>query len=155
MRISRSVHILLVEDNPNDTLRIIRALGTECSRNFHAVEDGTEALAYLRQEGIYWRAPQPDIVLIDLDLVRRDSRQVLAAIRADGRLRAIPVVILMPANSQHDSLRRYARYVSALIPKSFTLEQFTQMLQGVVSSAPADTRHLPQEPPDVCAQSRN
>jgi CheY-like chemotaxis protein len=155
MRISRSVHILAVVNNPTETLRILRTLGTEYSRSLHAVEDGTEALACLRQEGIFWRVPQPDIVLFDFDLLKNESRETLAVIRADGRLQAIPIVILMPADSKHESLRRFAGYINGFLPRPFTLEQFTNLLHNLVSSVSADPRHLPHDPPDVRVQSRN
>jgi CheY-like chemotaxis protein len=155
MTFSRPVHILLVEDKPNDTLRIIRALGTEFSRSLQAVEDGAEALAYLRQEGIYWNVPQPDIVLLDLDMVKRDSRQVLAGMRTDGRSRGIPVVFLLPEDTQRDCLRRYAGYATAFLPKFFSQEQFSKLLHGVVGPVTHNAKYPPQDPPDMRSQSRN
>jgi two-component system, chemotaxis family, response regulator Rcp1 len=129
---ARPVHILLVEDNPNDTLLIIRALGEAYSQDLQAVEDGVEALAYLRRQSPYSLIPRPDVVLLDLKLPKQDGWQVLSEIRSEPTLNAIPVIILTALNAEEDYLRRYAGYATACIPKSLPVEEFTTELRGTL-----------------------
>src|SRR3989304_1810514 len=92
---SYSIEILLVEDNPGDARLTIEAMREAKVRNrIHVVEDGVEAMAFLRREGRYGDAPRPDLILLDLNLPRKDGREVLAEVKADPALKRIPVVIL-------------------------------------------------------------
>ena len=106
--IGSPIEILLVEDNPADVRLTQEALKEgKVRNNLHHVSDGEEALAYLRREGTYARAVRPDIVLLDLNLPKRDGREVLADIKADPELRRIPVVVLTTSTAELDIVRSY------------------------------------------------
>lgn len=128
----RPVELLLVEDNPGDVELTREALEEARVRNRLAVvEDGVEALAYLRREGRYAGAPRPDLVLLDLNLPRKDGREVLAEIKADPELRRIPVVVLTTSEAEKDVLGAYDLYASAYIVKPVDLDQFLGVVRSV------------------------
>ncbi len=126
------VNILLVEDSPGDV-----RLTQECLReakvrnNLVVVADGEEALAYLRREGKYQGVTRPDLVLLDLNLPRKDGRQVLAEIKADENLRRIPVVVLTVSKSEEDILKTYNLHANCYIVKPMDLEQFFQVVKSI------------------------
>jgi CheY-like chemotaxis protein len=109
---TRETHeILLVEDSPSDRLLALRALGQmSVPSRVHSVEDGEEALAFLRQEGTFALAKRPDLILLDLNLPRKDGRQVLTEIKGDPLLCCIPVVVLTTSNAESDVLEAYSRH---------------------------------------------
>jgi two-component system, chemotaxis family, response regulator Rcp1 len=126
------IDILLVEDNPGDVRLTVEALKEGKVRNrLSVVEDGVEALAFLRQEGKYRHAPRPDVILLDLNLPRKDGRAVLAEIKADEGLRRIPVVVLTTSSSEQDILRSYDLHANCYITKPVDLEQFIEVVKGI------------------------
>ena len=123
--------ILLVEDNPGDVRLTIEGLKEGKVRNkLHVARDGVEALAFLRQEGEFADAVRPDLILLDLNLPRKDGREVLADIKADPDLKTIPVVVLTTSRADQDVLQSYQLQANCYITKPVDLEQFI----GVVKS---------------------
>jgi chemotaxis family two-component system response regulator Rcp1 len=127
----RPIEILLVEDNPGDVRLTREALKEAKVRNNLAVaNDGVEALAYLRREPPHEAATRPDLVLLDLNLPRKDGREVLAEIKADPDLRRLPVVVLTTSTAEQDILESYNLYANCYITKPVDLDQFL----GIVTS---------------------
>ena len=127
---SRVVEILLVEDNQADVVLTREALEhSKLANQLHVVEDGVEALAFLRREGDYGAVPRPDLVLLDLNLPRKDGREVLAEIKADPDLRRIPVVILTTSSAEEDILKTYDLHANCYITKPVDLDQFLKVVQ--------------------------
>lgn len=129
---SRPVEILLVEDNPGDVRLTREALKEgKVRNNLSVVTDGVEALAYLRREGKYAEAVRPDLILLDLNLPRRDGREVLAEIKADTRLRLIPVVILTSSQAEQDIARAYDLHANCYVTKPVDLDQFIKVVNSI------------------------
>jgi CheY-like chemotaxis protein len=125
------IQVLLVEDNPGDVRLTKEALKEgKLLNQLTVVGDGVEALSLLRKEGIYTDAPQPELILLDLNLPKKDGREVLAEIKADPNLRRIPVVVLTTSSSEEDILKIYDLHANCYITKPVDLEQF----MGVVKS---------------------
>jgi len=128
----RPVEILLVEDNPGDVRLTVEALREGKVRNrLNVAIDGVEALAYLRREGKYTAAARPDLILLDLNLPRKDGREVLAEIKADANLRTIPVVILTTSQADEDILRSYNLHANCYVTKPVDLEQFITVVKSI------------------------
>ena len=128
----RPIEILMVEDSPTDVLITQEALEQAKVRNYlHVVEDGVEALAFLRKEGQYAGAPRPDLILLDLNLPRKDGREVLAEIKADEHLKTIPVVILTTSKAEEDVLRAYGLHANCYITKPVDLTRFIEVVQAI------------------------
>jgi CheY-like chemotaxis protein len=128
---SNSVGILVVEDSPSDALLTREALAQAKLRNkLHLVEDGVEAMAFLRREGQYANAPRPHLILLDLNLPRKDGREVLAEVKADIDLRMIPVVVLTTSKVETDILKVYGLYANCYIVKPVDFQQFTDVVQS-------------------------
>ena len=128
----RPIEILLVEDNPGDVRLAIEALReSKVRNNLHVVRDGVEALAFLCQEDPYTDAPRPDLILLDLNLPRKDGREVLADIKADPRLHTIPVVILTTSRAEQDVLRSYELQANCYITKPVDLDQFITVVKSI------------------------
>ena len=126
------VVVLLVEDDPGDVLMIREAFEENKVRNeLHVCSDGEDALLFLRQEGPHEAAPRPDLVLLDLNLPRRDGREVLAEIKADERLRTIPVVILTTSEAEEDVLRSYALHANAYVTKPVDFDRFIDVVRQI------------------------
>ncbi|MGH6975258.1 MAG: response regulator [Stellaceae bacterium] len=122
---SRAIEILLVEDNPGDARLTQEALREgKIRNNLHHARDGVEGLAFLRREGEFAKAPKPDLVLLDLNMPRKDGRQVLAEMKQDPRLRTIPVVVLTTSEAENDIVRSYELHANCYITKPVGLEQF-------------------------------
>jgi len=114
----RKIQVLLIDDSPDDERILRRAMrGTTFLENLQVVDDGDQAMAFIRREGEYARAPRPDLILLDLNLPRRDGWEVLEEIKADQALRSIPVVVLTTADSQEDVRRAYQLQASSFITK--------------------------------------
>jgi chemotaxis family two-component system response regulator Rcp1 len=127
-----SVEILLVEDNPGDVRLAKEALrDAKVRNNLHVVEDGVEALAYLRREGKYADAPHPDLILLDLNLPKKDGREVLAEVKADENLKRVPVVILTMSEAEEDILRTYDLHANCYITKPVDLDQFIKVVKSI------------------------
>jgi CheY-like chemotaxis protein len=126
----RPVEILLVEDSPSDADLTVEALSDGgVLNNLHWIEDGVEALAFLRRQGKYSDAPRPDLILLDLNLPKKDGRQVLAEIKADPQLRLIPVVILTTSAAERDILKTYELNANCYVTKPMDLEQFFSVVK--------------------------
>jgi CheY-like chemotaxis protein len=129
--LGRPIEILLVEDSPSDTELTIEALaGAKVANRLSTVEDGVQAMEFLRRKGAYAQAPRPDLILLDLNLPRKDGREVLAEIRADEKLTTIPVVVLTTSQAEKDVLHAYALHANCYITKPVDFKQFL----GVVSA---------------------
>ena len=128
----RPIEILLVEDNPGDVRLTIEALKEGKVRNRLSVaRDGVEALAFLRREGPHAKASRPDLILLDLNLPKKDGREVLAEIKEDSRLRRIPVVVLTTSKAEEDILRTYDLHANCYITKPVDLEQFISVVRSI------------------------
>jgi len=128
----RSAEILLVEDNPGDVRLTIEALrDSKVQNQLNVVRDGVEALSFLRREGAFVNAVRPDLILLDLNLPRKDGREVLAEIKADARLRTIPVVILTTSRAEQDILRSYELQANCYITKPVDLDQFITVVKSI------------------------
>lgn len=131
---SRPIEILLVEDNPGDARLTQEALHEgKIRNNLHHARDGVEALAFLRREGEFAKAPKPDLVLLDLNLPRKDGREVLAEMKQDSRLRTIPVVVLTTSEAENDIVRSYELHANCYITKPVGLEQFISIVREIES----------------------
>jgi CheY-like chemotaxis protein len=128
----KSVSILLVEDNPGDADLAREALeGSKLENRLHAVDDGEKAMAFLRREPPYQDAPRPDLILLDLNLPRKDGREVLAEIKSDPGLRSIPVVILTTSQAEEDVCRSYNLHANCYITKPIDLNQFLHVVRSI------------------------
>ena len=128
----RPIEILLVEDNPGDARLTREALSEgKVHNNLHHARDGVEAIAFLRREGAFANAPTPDIILLDLNLPKKDGREVLSDLKADPRLRCIPVVVLTTSEAEQDILRSYELHANCYITKPVDLEKFIAIVRGI------------------------
>jgi len=126
------VEILLVEDNPGDVRLTKEALKDARVRNtLHVARDGVEAMAFLRKEGAHAAAPLPDLILLDLNLPRKNGREVLADIKGDAGLQHIPVVILTTSQAEQDILESYRLRANAYVNKPVDLEQFLKVVRSI------------------------
>ncbi len=126
------IEVLLVEDNPGDVRLTQEAFKEGRVRNqLNVVGDGEEALAYLRKEGDYANKPRPDLVLLDLNMPKKDGRQVLKEIKEDERLKRIPVVILTTSEAEEDILRTYDYHANCFITKPVDLYQFLNVVKFI------------------------
>lgn len=124
--------ILLVDDNLGDVRLIQEALkGSDCPCEVSVARDGVEAMAYLHREGEFSQAPFPDLILLDLNMPRKDGREVLAEIKADPELRHIPVVVLSTSRNEEDVQRSYELQVNCYISKSRNLAQLFKIVRGI------------------------
>lgn len=144
--------IFLIEDNRAD-IRLIqeafKSAGTPCE--VIVARDGVEAMAYLRQEGKFAQAQQPDLILLDLNMPRKDGREVLADIKADPKLKHIPVVVLTTSRSDDDIFNSYDLHVNCYISKSRNLAELFTIVQGIeefwLKTAALPTQTFLQMPP--------
>ena len=128
----REIEILLVEDNPGDARLTLEALKEAKVHNrLQHVRDGVEALAYLRREAPFTQAIRPDLILLDLNLPRKDGREVLAEIKTDPQFRRIPVVILTTSQAEEDVLRAYNLNANCFISKPVDLNQFIRVVRCI------------------------
>jgi CheY-like chemotaxis protein len=129
-----AVHVLLVEDDPGDVLMTREAFEHYKLRNvLHVVTDGEQALQFLRRTGDYTDAPRPGLILLDLNLPRRDGLEVLAELKADPELKVIPVVILTTSQAHEDILRSYALHANAYVSKPVDFERFMDVIRQIDS----------------------
>ncbi len=130
--ISKPIEILLVEDNPGDVRLTKEALNEgKVLNKLHVVEDGMEALAFLNGEGKYADVPRPELILLDLNLPKKDGRDVLAEIKSNGDMRRIPVVVLTTSRSEEDILKSYDLNANCYITKPVDLDQFISVVKSI------------------------
>ncbi|MBC8252864.1 MAG: response regulator [Ardenticatenia bacterium] len=130
--IGKPVQILLADDNPADVRLTVEALKEGKVRNkLHVVQDGVEAMAFLRQQGKYSDAPRPDVILLDLNMPKKDGREVLAEVKADPDLRRIPVVILTVSQAEEDIVKTYDLHANCYITKPVDLDQFLKVVKSI------------------------
>ena len=128
----RSIEILLVEDNPGDARLTMEAMReAKLSNRLHVVEDGVEAMQFLRREGRFGDAPRPGLILLDLNLPKKDGREVLAEIKSDPALKRIPVVVLTTSRAEEDVLRAYDLHANCYVTKPVDLEQFLKIVKQI------------------------
>jgi chemotaxis family two-component system response regulator Rcp1 len=126
------IEILLVEDSPGDADLAREALdGAKVRNTLHVVGDGEEAMAFLRRQGPYANAPRPGVILLDLNLPKKDGREVLAEIKHDPDLKRIPVVVLTISKDEEDVLRSYNLHANCFITKPIDLDQFLKVVHSI------------------------
>ena len=129
---NRPVEILLVEDNPGDERLTREALKEgKVYNNLHWVKDGVEAMEFLLRKGKYAEAPRPDIILLDLNLPKKDGREVLQDIKNDAELKRIPVVVLTTSKAEEDVLRTYNLHANCYVTKPVDLEKFIVVVRSI------------------------
>jgi CheY-like chemotaxis protein len=129
---SRSISVLLVDDDPGDVLMIEEALESiGAPREIHVATDGEEAVAFLRRTGQYTKAPRPDVILLDLNMPRMDGRQVLAEVKADAQLRSIPIIVLTTSQAPADIVSSYALHANAYVTKPMNLDDLTEVVRKI------------------------
>jgi two-component system, chemotaxis family, response regulator Rcp1 len=128
----RPIEILLVEDNPGDVRLTMEGLNEgKVRNNLHVAKDGVEALAFLRREGEFGNAVRPDLILLDLNLPRKDGREVLTDIKSDPDLKTIPVVVLTTSRADQDVLHSYQLQANCYITKPVDLDQFITVVKSI------------------------
>ena len=128
----RPINILLVEDNPGDVRLTLEALKEGKVRNrLHIANDGMEAMGFLHREGKYSDVPHPDLILLDLNLPRKDGHEVLAEIKEDPLLKRIPVVVLTGSKAGEDILKTYNLYANCYITKPVDWDQFITVVKSI------------------------
>jgi chemotaxis family two-component system response regulator Rcp1 len=128
------IEILLVEDSPDDIVLTTEALKDGKVRNrVSVVEDGEEAMAFLRREGRHATAPRPDLILLDLNLPRKSGREVLAEVKQDPKLKRIPVVVMTTSSSEKDILQAYNCHANCYVTKPVDLDQFLGVIRSIES----------------------
>ncbi len=126
------IEILLIEDNPGDARLAVEALkDSKVSNNLYHVRDGVEAMQFLHRQGEYADAPHPDLILLDLNLPRKDGREVLADIKEDPELRLVPVVVLTTSEAERDLVRTYDLHANAYVVKPIDLNRFIEVVQAI------------------------
>ena len=126
------IEILLVEDNPGDARLAQEALKeSKVHNNLHHVVDGVEAMAFLRRQEEYAGVPPPDLILLDLNLPRKDGREVLAEVKEDPDLRLIPIVVLTTSEAERDLIRSYDLHANAYVVKPIDLDRFIEIVQAI------------------------
>lgn len=128
----RSINILIVEDSPTDILIAREALSqAKLVNRLQVVEDGVEALAFLRRQGRYADAPRPDVIMLDLNLPRMSGQEVLAVIKADPDLKTIPVVVLTTSRAEADVLRAYDLHANCYVVKPLDFPAFVEVVRSI------------------------
>lgn len=131
-RLVRPIEILLVEDNPGDADLAREALeGSKFNNILNVVDDGEKAMAYLRRDGLYTEVSRPDLILLDLNIPKKDGRQVLAEIKEDDNLKRIPVVILTTSRAEEDVIKSYNLHCNCYITKPIDLNQFLSVVRSI------------------------
>ena len=128
----RPVEILLVEDNPDDVALTEEALRlSNMANNLHVAQDGVMALEFLRKQGAYSDAVSPDLVLLDLNLPRKDGREVLAEVKSDDALKHIPVVVLTTSQAEQDIMRSYKLHANCYVTKPVDFDEFIKIVRSI------------------------
>ena len=130
----KPAEILLVEDNPSDVRLTVEAMKEgKVLNNLSVVVDGEEAMSFLRQEGKYSTAPRPDLILLDLNLPKKDGREVLAELKSIGNLKRIPVIILSTSKLEEDIITTYDLHANCFITKPVDLDKFIAVIKQIES----------------------
>jgi len=146
LSIGKAVELLLVEDDPDDVWETQQTLNeAKIVNNLHVATDGEEALAFLRRQGKYSAAPRPDLILLDLNLPRRDGRELLADLGADPALRDIPVVVLTTSESEEDILRARDLNCHSYISKPVRVDHLLMLVRSLDAFWIAILRQPPQQ----------
>jgi two-component system, chemotaxis family, response regulator Rcp1 len=128
----RTIQILLVEDNEADARLTREALReAKMHTDLHVARDGVEALAFLRQQDQHGDAPRPDLILLDLNLPKKDGREVLSEIKADDSLRRIPVIVLTTSHAEADIVQAYDLHANGYVTKPVDFDSFTQVVRAI------------------------
>lgn len=128
----RPIEILMVEDNPGDVRLTKEALkDAKVSNTLRVVEDGAAALDYLHRRGVHADAPRPDLILLDLNLPKKNGREVLEEIKQDANLKSIPVVILTTSQAEEDVVRAYSLHANCYITKPVDFTQFAKIVRTI------------------------
>lgn len=126
------IEILLVEDNPGDARLAIEALkDSKLRNNLYVAEDGVEAMNYLHKIGKYSEMPRPDLIILDLNLPKKDGREVLGEIKSDNNLKRIPVVILTISKAEEDIIKSYNLHANCYVTKPLDLDQFMKVVKSI------------------------
>jgi len=128
----RPIQILLVEDSPTDAELTLAAMKTaKMANEVVHVQDGVQAMEFLRRQGAYSQATQPDLILLDLNLPRKDGREILAELKDDPDLKVIPVVVLTTSKAEEDILRSYQLHANCYVTKPVNFERFLEIVQSI------------------------
>jgi chemotaxis family two-component system response regulator Rcp1 len=131
---TNAIDILIVEDSPTDVMLMQEALEhAKVLNNLHVVDNGVEAMEFLNRKGSYRASPRPDLILLDLNMPRMNGQEVLAKIKADENLRAIPVVILTTSTAELDVLKAYGNHANCYITKPVDFDAFAEVVRSVRS----------------------
>ena len=129
---ARPVEVLLVEDDPGDVVMTREAFADhKLTNTLHVVNDGADAMSFLRREGEFADRPRPDLVLLDLNLPRMDGREVLTAIKSDTELASIPVVVLTTSENEDDVVSSYSLHANAYVTKPVDFERFIDVVRQI------------------------
>ena len=143
-----TTQLLLVDDSPGDVRLTQEAFrNANRSMHLHVAMDGVEAMAFLRQEGVYVLAPRPDFILLDLNLPKMDGREVLARIKVDDRLKTIPTVILTTSEAEVDIRRSYQLQANCFLSKPVQLDEFERLVR-IINDFWLINARLPQQAPN-------
>ncbi len=128
----KPINILIVEDNPGDA-RLIKEVLNEGKilNDLHIVKDGVEAMEFLHKRGEYAKAPRPDLIILDLNLPKKDGREVLAEVKSDQHLKSIPIVIMTTSNAEEDILKSYNLHANCYITKPLDFHQFVKVVESI------------------------
>lgn len=132
MKSGKAIEILLVEDSIGDIELITEALqDSKVKNNLHVVTDGVQAMEYLRKEGAYKKAGRPDLIFLDLNMPKKDGREVLKEIKTDEKLRQIPVVIMTTSQDEQDITKSYDLQANCYVTKPVDFEQFIKVVRSI------------------------
>jgi chemotaxis family two-component system response regulator Rcp1 len=130
--VAREVNILLVEDNPGDVRLTLEALRDgRIANQLHVVHDGEDAMEFARRQGVYIDAPRPDLILLDLNLPKKDGREVLEELKNDPELHRIPVIVLTTSSAESDVLRSYDLHANCFISKPIGYDDFIAAVRSI------------------------
>jgi len=128
----RPIEVLLIEDSPGDVRLTKEALKEgKILNNLHVVNDGFEAMDFLKREGEYQNSPTPDLILLDLNMPKKDGREVLSEIKVDNNLKMIPVVVLTTSSAEEDILKSYNLHANCYITKPVDFDQFINVVKSI------------------------
>ncbi len=129
---TRPIQILLVEDSPSDARLTISALQlAKVANELHHVEDGVEAMEFLKRQGKYQNSPRPDLILLDLNLPKKDGREVLEEMKVDAKLSTIPVIVLTTSSAEKDVLRSYQLHANCYVTKPVNFDRFLECVRSI------------------------